>query len=158
MKNAEVITVYLDLEPVPFNKGFYSVDMTFFFDVCVDVFCAPATGPIPVNGISIFNKKVILYGSEGNVKMFSSDYALDNVDEQATISKVLPKATCQKADHKRNFMRSQLRWHLEDADSLQPFLSFCISEFFQLRSLENLRQRLHNAEFYVWPYESGHNP
>ena len=98
MKNVEVITVYLNLEPVPFNKGFYSVDMTFFFDICLDVFCAPATGPVPVNGISIFNKKVILYGSEGNVKMFSSDYKLDNVDEQTSISKVLPKATCQVAE------------------------------------------------------------
>ena len=77
IRNVEIITVYLDLEPVPFNKGFYSVDMTFFFDVCLDVFCAPASGPIAVNGISIFNKKVILYGSEGNVKMFSSDCELE---------------------------------------------------------------------------------
>lgn len=100
MRNVEVITVYLDLEPVPFNKGFYSVDMTFFFDVCVDVFCAPAAGSIPVNGISIFNKKVILYGSEGNVKMFSSDYCLDDVDVQNNISKVMPKATVQAADYK----------------------------------------------------------
>ena len=88
LKDVNVITVYIDLEPVPFNKGFYSVDMTFFFDVCVDVFCAPATGPIPVNGIAIFNKKVILYGSEGNVKMFSSDFDLDDLDSQGC-SKVL---------------------------------------------------------------------
>ena len=98
MKNVEVITVYLDLEPVPFNKGFYSVDMTFFFDVTLDVYCAPATGPITVNGLSIFNKKVILSGSEGNVKMFSSDYILDNLDEQNAVNKILPKATCQVAE------------------------------------------------------------
>ena len=98
MKNVEVITVYLDLEPIPFNKGFYSVDMTFFFDVCLDVFCTPAAGPVTVNGISIFNKKVILFGSEGNVKMFSSDYKLDDLDEQSAVSKVLPKATVQVAE------------------------------------------------------------
>ncbi len=98
MKNVEVITVYLDLEAIPFNKGFYSVDMTFFFDVCLDVYCTPAASPVTVNGISIFNKKVILYGSEGNVKMFSSDYKLDELDEQSAVSKVLPKATVQVAD------------------------------------------------------------
>ena len=27
-KDVEIITVYLDVEPVPFNKGFYSVDIT----------------------------------------------------------------------------------------------------------------------------------
>ncbi len=96
VKDVDVITVYLDLEPVPFNKGFYSVDMTFFFDVCVDVFCAPATGPIPVNGISIFNKKVILYGSEGNVKLFSTDCDLDDLDAHNQ-SRVLPKASVQVA-------------------------------------------------------------
>lgn len=98
MRNVEVITTYLDLEPVPFNKGFYSVDMTFFFDVCVDVFSSPATGPIPVNGISIFNKKVILYGSEGNVKMFSSDDTPDDIEPQPLAGRVLPKATCQVAE------------------------------------------------------------
>ena len=71
IRDVEVLTVYLDLQPVPFNKGFYSVDMTFFFDVSLDLFRAPASGPIAVHGISIFSKKVILYGSEGNVKMFS---------------------------------------------------------------------------------------
>ena len=36
IRNAQVITVYLDLEPVPFHKGFYSIDMTFFFEVNLD--------------------------------------------------------------------------------------------------------------------------
>lgn len=97
LRNVDVLTVYLDLEPVPFNKGFYSVDMTFFFDVALDVYTAPAMCPQTINGISIFNKKVILYGSEGNVKMFSSDYTLDDIETQNSISKVLPKATCQVA-------------------------------------------------------------
>ena len=42
IKSADVLTVYVDLEPVPFNKGFYSVDMTFFFEVNLDVFLSPA--------------------------------------------------------------------------------------------------------------------
>ena len=36
MRNVDVLVVYLGLEPVPFHKGFYSVDMTFFFEVTLD--------------------------------------------------------------------------------------------------------------------------
>ncbi len=96
LRSVDVITVYLDLEPIPFNKGFYSVDMTFFFDVCLDVFCGPAACPVPVNGVSIFNKKVILYGSEGNVKMFHSDCDIE--DQETQSARVLPKATVQVAE------------------------------------------------------------
>ena len=49
IRDVDVITVYIDLEPVPFHKGFYSVDMTFFFDVELDVFMQPAAMPICVN-------------------------------------------------------------------------------------------------------------
>jgi len=97
LRNAEVITVFLDLEPVPFNKGFYSVDMTFFFNVYLDVFGPLASSPCIVNGVSIFNKRVILYGSEGNVKIYSSDFVPDDLDSQDA-SNVLPKATCQVAE------------------------------------------------------------
>ena len=38
-RKVELITAYVDVEPVPFNKGYYSVDMTFFFEVTVDVYC-----------------------------------------------------------------------------------------------------------------------
>ena len=73
MRNVEVLVVYLGLEPVPFHKGFYSVDMTFFFEVNLDVFQAPAAPPVTISGLSVFSKNVVLYGSEGNVKVFSSD-------------------------------------------------------------------------------------
>lgn len=46
IKDADVITVYIDLEPVPFHRGFYSVDMTFFFDIEIEVFMAPAAMPM----------------------------------------------------------------------------------------------------------------
>ena len=45
MRNVDVLVVYLGLEPVPFHKGFYSVDMTFFFEVTLDVFQTPAAPP-----------------------------------------------------------------------------------------------------------------
>ncbi|MEM1485352.1 hypothetical protein V6615_10800 [Oscillospiraceae bacterium PP1C4] len=71
-KDVEIITVYLDVEPVPFNKGFYSVDITFFFKVTLGVYASPINPAVTVVGVAAFSKKVILYGSEGNVKVYCS--------------------------------------------------------------------------------------
>ena len=95
VRDVNVITVYIDLQPIPFNKGFYSVDMTFFFDVALDLFGGTASCPVPINGVAIFNKKVVLYGSEGNVKLFTSGCDMDAL--QAEDARVLPKATVQVA-------------------------------------------------------------
>lgn len=97
IKDVDVINVYVNLEPVPFNKGFYSVDMTFFFEVNLDVFLAPTSCPVNVCGLSIYSKKVILFGSEGNVKLFTSGSCQDEVDTSSPAGN-LPKATVQVAE------------------------------------------------------------
>ena len=71
-REVEVANVCMDVEEVPFNKGFYSVDMTFFFVVKLSVTEAPLCDPKTVRGVAVHQKKVILYGSEGSVKTFSS--------------------------------------------------------------------------------------
>jgi hypothetical protein len=96
--DVSVITVYVNLEPVPFNKGFYSVDMTFFFEVNLEVFLAPASSPVNISGLSVYSKKVILFGSEGNVKIFSSNSCDEDSDSFNSSSCNLPKATVQIAE------------------------------------------------------------
>ena len=61
------------MEPVTFNKGFYSVDITFFFKVTVAAYQSPAASPICVEGLATFSKKVILFGSDASVKTFSTE-------------------------------------------------------------------------------------
>ena len=97
LRDADVLNVMLDIEPVPFHRGFYSIDMTFFFEVTLDVFTSPCTTPTAVNGICISDKKVILYGSEGNVRIFSSDLSTDEYDTQNIPSRSLPTANVQVA-------------------------------------------------------------
>ena len=94
LRDAEVVTVNTNLEPVPFNKGFYSVDITFFFDITLDVYTSPGALPQQVEGVAIFNKKVILFGSDGNVKVFSTEYGSDPAEAQ-TLS--LPRVNVQVA-------------------------------------------------------------
>ena len=98
VKNVSVITTYIDLEPIPFRKGYYSIDITFFFEVNLDAFISPTVMPASVSGLCVFNKKVGLYGSEGNVRIFSSDFSGEEFDIQNAASKNLPKATVQVAD------------------------------------------------------------
>ena len=71
-RTVEVASVSMEVESVPFNKGFYSVDMTFYFLITVDVYTTAGGTPTPVSGIAAFSKKVILYGSEGSVRVLSS--------------------------------------------------------------------------------------
>ena len=73
VRSAEAIGVFFEVEPLAFNKGFYSVDMTFFFKVTVAVYSAPASSPCLVEGLATFSKKVILFGSDASVKTFSTD-------------------------------------------------------------------------------------
>lgn len=95
LKSADVITVVTDLQPVPFNKGFYSVDMTFFFDIKLDLFKTPGCAPEQVCGLAIFSKRVILFGSDGNVKVFTSEYGCDSAE---ACSLCLPRVTVQVAN------------------------------------------------------------
>lgn len=98
LKCAEVINVFIDTEPVPFNCGYYCVDLTIYFAVKLDITVSPMSAPCEVCGLSIYNKKAILFGSEGNVKVFSSDFSFDDDDTQNQPSGNLPKVSCQIAE------------------------------------------------------------
>ena len=82
-RRAEVIDVYMDVEHVPFKHGFFSVDVKFFIKVTLDFFIPKkrcGVKIIPVNGIVVFDKKVLLFGSEGNVKIFKSHFVEHDID------------------------------------------------------------------------------
>ncbi len=86
-RRAEVIKVFSDVEEVPFKRGFFTVDIKFFIRVTLDFFVPRQTGGvriITVNGIVLFDKKVILFGSEGNVKIFKSHFVDQGIDHQGT--------------------------------------------------------------------------
>lgn len=94
-RNVSVLDVYMDIQSVPFNKGFYSVDMTFYFGIHLDVYQLPCLTPIIVEGVSVFSKKVILYGSEGNVNVFSSEPSCCGSCPNPYHKDTTPRATVQ---------------------------------------------------------------
>jgi hypothetical protein len=100
LKSAEVLNVYINVEPVNFNKGFFSCDLTFFFLLEFDLFMTPHGCPVQIKGISSFNKKVILYGSDGNVKVFSSVMNENECDCERPVMRTsnMPKCVVQSVD------------------------------------------------------------
>ena len=72
-KRVEVVNTVFGIEPVPFNKGFYAVDITYTFSVEIEAFEGSACASTTVLGTTSFSKKVILFGSDGNTRRFSSE-------------------------------------------------------------------------------------
>lgn len=97
IRSAEVIKVFLHIEAVPFNQGFYAVDLTFFFDICLDIFQPQSSCPTVLHGVALANKRVILFGSDGNVKTFVSGGGPEP-DVELSTGKVLPRAVCQVSE------------------------------------------------------------
>lgn len=82
LKKAEIIWVYTDIEPLSFNNGYFSVDLKFFVCATLEVFTG-VCNPTIIRGLSTFDKRVILFGSEGNTKVFKSN---SNYDTSCDIS------------------------------------------------------------------------
>lgn len=97
-RNVQVITTYIDVEALPFNRGYYSCDLTFFFEVQMDVYSGHSVPCTTVYGVSVFQKRVILYGSEGSVKVFNSEYRDNQNDVQDVPTRNLPRCSVQVAE------------------------------------------------------------
>ena len=61
---ADLLCVKIDVEPVQFNRGLYSVDSRFFYRIECEVSCAVGR-PRIVDGLAVFDKRVMLFGGEG---------------------------------------------------------------------------------------------
>ena len=75
-KDAEVVAILADIEDVPFKRGFFTVNVRYKIRVAVEFCYKDVTGNIvnstPKIGFVWFSKTVILFGSEGKIKIFKS--------------------------------------------------------------------------------------
>ncbi len=97
-KSCEVSAVAIDVEEVPFNRGYYGVDITYYFTLGFDTYSAPCTTPEQVEGYASFTKKCILYGSDGDVKVFTSSPAADELECPIAPQYTNPTAKVQTVD------------------------------------------------------------
>lgn len=97
-RSCKISAVSIDVDEVPFNKGFYSADVHFYFMLQFDCYSTPCTTPQIACGYTDFNKKCILYGSEGNVKIFTSNLSDKKTDCPEAPQYSNPTAKVQAVD------------------------------------------------------------
>lgn len=68
---AALLSVMVTVDPLQMNRGFYSVNLTYFYKIDCEAYtgCARPTG---ITGLAVFEKRAILFGSECSTKLFIS--------------------------------------------------------------------------------------
>lgn len=95
--NVELLYTFIDVEPIQFNNGFYTVDVRYFYRVTVDAYCGIGR-PQRVTGLAFYQKRTILFGSEGQAKIFSSKYVEKDYDQMQPQSSNLPEAVVETVE------------------------------------------------------------
>ena len=94
---AELLYAYIDVEPVTFTRVFYTVDVRYFYRITADAFVGAAR-PVEITGLAVFDKRVILFGSEGSAKVFTSTGKNCGSDIQGLPATTAPTAVVESVD------------------------------------------------------------
>lgn len=94
---AELLHVYLDVQPVGMGRGYYAVDMRFFYKITAEATAGCARSAL-ITGLAIFDKRSMLFGSEGRSKHFTSDDACRQMECSLSGRDNLPTAICEAVD------------------------------------------------------------
>lgn len=76
VKHACISATNISVDPVQFNRGFYTVSIRFFVKLIFEACIAPGRSQ-EFDGVAILDKRVILYGGESNVNIFRSSISSD---------------------------------------------------------------------------------
>lgn len=66
----ELIHTDIQVEGVPYNNGFYTLNITFYYRVVADV-TVGNNRPVAVYGLAVFSKRALLFGGDGTAKVFT---------------------------------------------------------------------------------------
>ena len=92
--SADIVFTFIDVEPMQFNRGFYTVDVRFFIRSSYDAYTG-VNRPQRIEGLTVFDKKAILFGSEGNAKTYSSLYLENSYDIPLPVGSNMPIAAVE---------------------------------------------------------------
>ena len=94
-RGAQLLYTSIKVDEITFNRGFYTVDIRYFYKVTADAFmCSGRTEKI--SGLCVFDKRVILFGSEGSARVFSSDMHTPTAD--TLMDSNLPRVVVEAVD------------------------------------------------------------
>ena len=97
VRSADLLYTYIDVEPVPFDRNHYCVDVTFFYRILADATvgnCRPAA----LYGLAVFSKRAVLCGEDGHTHIYTSDTRINESDGLSRYSANLPTAVVEVLD------------------------------------------------------------
>ena len=94
---ADLLYCYIDVEPVPFDRNHYCIDVTFYYRVIADTMVSGCR-PTALYGLAVFNKRAVLCGEESRARIFTSQTRLNGVDFQRISQANLPAAVVEVLD------------------------------------------------------------
>jgi hypothetical protein len=89
--------VTIDVEEITFNRGYYTIDLRYFYKIKGEAFSL-VNRANEITGLAVFDKRVILFGSEGSAKVFTSTTALRELDNHTIETTNLPVAVVEAVD------------------------------------------------------------
>ena len=95
----ELLHVGVDVEPVSFNRGFFTVDMRFYYRVILQA-VNNGMRATEIEGLATFDKRVMLFGGERRAKVFSSYPVPGGADYPIDLTANLPTAVVTDNDTK----------------------------------------------------------
>jgi len=96
-REAELLHAAIDVEPITYNRGFYTVDVRYFYRITLDASCGVGR-PKTLYGLAVYDKRTVLFGSEGSARIFSSDCCWNAQDFQNPERTNLPVAVVEVVD------------------------------------------------------------
>ncbi len=94
---AELITTYMDVEPVAFDRNHYCIDLTFYYRILADAVVG-ATRPVSLYGLAVFTKRCVLCGEDSRAHTYRSDTRLGQFDGPSAFFANLPTAVVEVLD------------------------------------------------------------
>ena len=95
-REAELLHASMDVEKIAFNRGFYTIDIRFFYKITVEA--CNGGRPRILEGLSVFDKRCILFGSEGGAHIFTSKCSKCALDGHLQNRSNLPTAVVEVVD------------------------------------------------------------
>ena len=97
VRSADLLYVYIDVEPVAFDRNHYCVDVTFYYRILADAILGAAR-PAALAGLAIFTKRAVLCGEDSRAHIFTSDTRIGFPDGISLQSANRPTAVVEVLD------------------------------------------------------------
>ncbi len=94
---AELITTYIDVEPVAFDRNHYCIDLTFYYRVLADA-TVGCNRPTTLYGLAVFSKRAVLCGEDSRAHIYRSDTRIGGFDGPVAMYNNRPTAVVEVLD------------------------------------------------------------